>query len=244
MPRAAVVERRGAVATITLNRADQRNRMDDELVSALADACAQVSSDDSRVVLLAGSGPAFATGMAPPPALEAPAGPAPAETVAMLRKPTVAWIAGDCFDQGLELALACDIRLADPGATFAIRHVRGGALPWDGGTQRLVRAVGRAQALSMLLTGDMLSAQQAEAAGLVQRVCSRDEAEKLADRIAEAGPIAAAYAKEATSAARDLALEQGLRLEADLSILLHPTHDRAEGLRSFTEKRAPRFEGE
>jgi enoyl-CoA hydratase/carnithine racemase len=243
MPGAAVVERRGAVATITLNRPDRRNRLDDELVRALADACAQVASDDCRVVLLAGSGPAFAIGMVPPPAPGALAGISPAEAVAALRKPVVAWIAGDCFDQGLELALGCDVRLADPGAAFAIRHVRDGALPWDGGTQRLVRAVGRAQALSMLLTGDVLSAQEAAAAGLVQRVCSRDEAEQLAGRMAEAGPIAAAYAKEATGASRDLTLEQGLRLEADLSILLHPTHDRAEGLRRFTEKRPPRFEG-
>ena len=83
MPKAAVVERRGAVATITLNRPDQRNRLDDELVSALADACAQVSSDDSRVVLFVGSGPAFATGMAPPPAAEAPTRLSPAEAVAM-----------------------------------------------------------------------------------------------------------------------------------------------------------------
>ena len=115
MPIAAVVERRGAVATITLNRPDQRNRLDDELVSALADACAQVSSDDSRVVLVVGSGPAFATGMAPPPAPEAPTRLSPAEAVAMLRKPTVAWIAGVAADLPAGVA-AAQTALAEGGA--------------------------------------------------------------------------------------------------------------------------------
>ena len=119
-------------------------------------------------------------------------------------------------------------------------HVRDGQLPSHGGTQRLARAVGRGQALRLLLTGETLDVDEALRVGLVHDVADLEDAEALAADIADAGPVAARYVKEAIAASADLPLREGMRLEADLSILLHSTEDRAEGLRAFAEKRKPR----
>lgn len=167
----------------------------------------------------------------------------PVAALAALRIPIVAWVDGDCHDEALELALAADIRLAGESAAFRMGHVREGGIPSHGGTQRLTRAVGRGQALRLLLTGETLDADEALRIGLVHDVADLEDAEELAASIADAGPIAAQYVKEAVAASADLSLRDGMRLEADLSILLHSTADRAEGLRAFAEKRKPRFEG-
>ena len=142
------------------------------------------------------------------------------------------------------MRLAADIRIAGESASFRMGHVREGRIPSHGGTQRLTRAVGRGQALRLLLTGrDAGRRRRASAPGLVHDILDMDEAKALAAGIAQAGPIAAQYVKEAIAASADLPLREGMRLEADLSILLHSTADRAEGLRAFTEKREPGFEG-
>lgn len=169
----------------------------------------------------------------------------PIAALAALRLPTVAWIDGACHEEGLELALAADIRIASPEASFRMAHAAQGRMPSHGGTQRLARLAGRGRALQMLLTGEPLSADEASRAGLAQTVGGVDEAFAIAAAIAKAAPIAAQYVKEAVRASADLALRDGLRLEADLSFLLHSTADRTEGLRSFIEKRPfpPRFEG-
>ena len=167
----------------------------------------------------------------------------PVAALAALRIPVVAWVDGDCHDEALELALAADIRLAGESATFRMGHVREGGIPSHGGTQRLTRAVGRGQALRLLLTGETLDADEALRTGLVHDVGVVEDAEELAAAVADAGPVAAQYVKEAIAASADLPLRDGMRLEADLSILLHSTADRAEGLRAFAEKRKPRFEG-
>ena len=169
----------------------------------------------------------------------------PVASLAALRLPTVAWTDGACSEEGLELALAADIRVASPEASFRMAHAAQGRMPSHGGTQRLARLAGRGRALHMLLTGEPLSADEALRAGLAQTVGGVDEALAIAAAIAKAGPIAARYVKEAVRASADLALGDGLRLEADLSFLLHSTEDRAEGLRSFIEKRPspPKFEG-
>ena len=151
---------------------------------------------------------------------------------------------GDCHDEALELALAADIRLAGESAAFRMGHAREGRIPSHGGTQRLTRAVGRGQALRLLFTGETLDADEAFRTGLVHDVGVVEDAEELAAAIADAGPIAVQYVKEAIAASADLPLRDGMRLEADLSILLHSTADRAEGLRAFAEKRKPRFEGQ
>lgn len=167
----------------------------------------------------------------------------PVAALAALRIPVVAWVDRDCHDEALELALAADIRLAGESAAFRMGHVREGRIPSHGGTQRLTRAVGRGQALRLLLTGETLDADEALRTGLVHDVGVVEDAEELAAAIAGAGPIAAQYVKEAIAVSADLPLRDGMRLEADLSILLHSTADRAEGLRAFAEKRKPRFEG-
>ena len=167
----------------------------------------------------------------------------PVAALAALRIPVIAWVDGDCHDEALELALAADIRLAGEPAAFRMGHAREGRIPSHGGTQRLTRAVGRGQALRLLLTGETLDADEAFRTGLVHDVGVVEDAEELAAAIADAGPVAAQYVKEAIAASADLPLRDGMRLEADLSILLHSTADRAEGLRAFAEKRKPRFEG-
>lgn len=171
----------------------------------------------------------------------------PAAAIAAVRTPTIAAVSGDCFDQRLEAALACDVRVADATARFALRCVQHGLLPTDGGAQRLTRIAGRGAALLMLLTGRVVSASGALRAGLVDEVVEQGgldgTVEGVAVAVAKAAPIAAAYAKEAVHAGADLALAQGLLLEHDLSALLHSTSDRAEGLRAFAEGRAPEFQG-
>ena len=233
---AVVVHRRGPVAVVTLNQPGRPSGSDAhaaELARALANACERLADQDARAVVLTGTGERFATG--------AVGGAAAA--VASLRMPTIAWINGDCLDGGLELALACDIRVAAPGARFGLRSVPEGRLPADGGTQRLLRLVGRGDALRLLLTGDVIDAAEALRIGLVQSVGGPEAADEFADRVAAAAPIAAAYVKEAVLRGADLALEQGLRLEADLSILLHSTADRARGLASFADGKRAEYEG-
>ena len=169
------------------------------------------------------------------------------QAAAGITKPIIAWVNGVCFDQGLELALACDIRVAAPDARFAMRQVRSGRLPDAGGTQRLPRAVGRANALRLLLTGEEIGAEEALRIGLVQQIAEVDALEQLVASIEKGAPIAAAYTKEAVVSGADLSLEQGARLEADLSVLLQSTEDREQGLRAFSagrkDPKGPRFEG-
>jgi enoyl-CoA hydratase len=167
--------------------------------------------------------------------------------VAGLAPPVIAAIQGDATGQGLELALACDMRLAAETSRFALTHVSKGVIPWDGGTQRLSRLVGRSRAMEMMLTGKVIEAQEALRIGLVNIIVPREEvmtkALETASEIARKGPIALQYAKEAVLAGMDMTIEQGLRLEADLYLLLHTTKDRTEGIQSFQNKRSPRFEG-
>ena len=206
--------------------------------AALTGALIELDADaGARVLLLSGDWSAARA------CIRGGADDDPVAALAGLRIPVVAWVDGACYDEALELALAADVRIAAPTATFRIGLVREGRLPWHGGTQRLTRAVGRGQALRLLLTGETLDADDALRIGLVHACGSADDAEAVAASIADAGPIAAQYVKEAVAASADLPLRDGLRLEADLSILLHSTADRAEGLRGFAEKRKPRFQG-
>jgi len=170
-----------------------------------------------------------------------------AEPLGKLDLPIIAAIHGDAIGQGLELVLACDIRIASETSHFGFTHIRRGHIPWDGGTQRLSRLVGKSNALAMILTGEIIDAQEAYRIGLINRVVSQHEllalAQDMAQKIASRGPIALKYAKEAIYKGMDLTLEQGLRLEADLYLLLHTTRDRAEGIQAFRKNRVPEFEG-
>ncbi len=170
-----------------------------------------------------------------------------AEPIAELDKPVIAAIDGDATGLGLELSLPCDIRFASEKSRFGFPHIKEGHIPWDGGTQRLSRLIGRGKALEMILTGDMIDAQEAFRIGLVNRVVSEEDlielAMDMAREMALKSPIAMRYAKESIDKGAELTLEQGLRLEADLYFMLHTTRDRTEGIRAFREKRSPHFKG-
>lgn len=180
------------------------------------------------------------TPFAPPPG-------AGCEALAALPQPTVAAVEGRAHSAGLELALACDIRVCGDGASFAMPETGLGLVPMGGGTQRLPRAVGRAHGLRLLLTGEQVDAAEALRIGLVSRVVSAGEAASAAAAIAEAiaakGPIATRYAKEAVARGMDATLQQGLRAELDMTVILQSTADRAEGVQAFVERREPHFEG-
>ncbi|MDP3064320.1 MAG: enoyl-CoA hydratase-related protein [Chloroflexota bacterium] len=240
--------RDGRVATITLNRPRLSNRVDAAMAWELQAACQRAREEDAWVVVLTGRGAAFACGGERTPGLEEMERHQAARAVAALDRPVVAAINGDALDQGLELALACDIRIAAKGARLGLTQLVNGALPWDGGTQRLARLLGHARALELLLLSRVVDADEACEMGLVHQVVPQEElnatVEELAQRLASVGPIAARYVKEAVNQGLDAPLAHGLRLEADLTFLLQSSADRSEGIRSFKEKRKPVFAGQ
>lgn len=202
-----------------------------------------------RALVLAAEGQAFClgdTGEAADVAGRSPGGLAAAALAACVI-PTIAVLDGPAFEAGLELALACDLRVASHQARLRAAHLQQGGFPQAGGTQRLPRLAGRARALQLLLLGEELSAREAVDAGLVQRLTAPGEAlrqaEAWARQLAAGAPIAAQYLKEAVLRGMEQPLAEGLQQEADLYALLQTTHDRDEGLRAFREKRRPRFEG-
>jgi methylglutaconyl-CoA hydratase len=236
--------KKGHVARITLNRPDAGNKLDAEMAAGLAEAGENIAQDDDvYVVVLTGAGNHFCTGG------PLPAGSRhPAEAIAAIDRPVIAAINGDAIGEGLELALAADIRIAAANAMFSLPQISEGHLPAGGGTQRLPRIVGRGKALELVLTGEAITAAAALEIGLVSRVVALEalagKVDKLAGEIAAKGPVALRYLKEAVNKGMDMTLEQGLRLEADLYFLLHTTADRTEGIKAFREKKKPDFKGE
>ena len=234
------------IAVIKLNRPEAKNLINLQLAQELEETCARINqADDIYVAIVTGAGDAFCIGGE----LElAEHQLHPAAAIAGINCPVIAAINGDALDQGLELALSCDIRIAADKAHFGLSQVAQGLIPMDGGTQRLPCIVGRGKATELLLTAEKIDTQEALAMGLVSRAVSREklmaEAEALAESIASKGPIAVRYAKEAVNKGLDLTLEQGLCLETDLYLLLHTTVDRTEGIRAFLEKRPPQFKGQ
>jgi enoyl-CoA hydratase len=162
-------------------------------------------------------------------------------------QPIIAAIRGYAFGGGLELALACDIRIAGDDARLGLTEVDLAIIPGGGGTQRLPRLVGRGKALEMILTGARIDAREALRIGLVERVVPAAEVKtaglELARTLAAKAPVALRYAKEAVVKGLELPLADGLRLENDLATLLRTTEDRIEGAKAFLEKRKPRFTG-
>ena len=246
------VEVADGIATVYLDRPDAGNRLSERMAAGIRDVFDSLERDDRvRVVVIAGRGEVFCVGSDPP--VNEPDFPQTADRlrissrIAACAKPVIAALNGDAVDRGLEMALACDFRLASEDARLGLTQVGAGMLPWDGGTQRLPRLIGQGRAMEMVLTSRVVGAREAMAMGLVDMVTGRDEvlpeAWRLAETIATHGPIAARYAKEAVRTGFDLPLDQGLRLEADLNILLQSTDDRAEGIRSFLEKRPPTYRG-
>jgi enoyl-CoA hydratase/carnithine racemase len=199
-----------------------------------------------RAVIIKGQGANFSVGWEIPKQ-DQPLTTA-AQAIADLRKPVIAAINGDCVGHGLELALACDFRISVPEARLGLPQIKHGLLPWDGGTQRLPRIIGRPNAFRLLLTGQLITAKEALHMGLVNLVTDHNgldhSVNELVRSLVSGGPVAIAYAKEAVISGLDLTLDQGLRLEADLNILLHKTTDRTIGLESFHLRRIPQFEGQ
>ena len=241
MPEKSVIlTKKAHIATIKLNRA----KVNQELAQELAEAREKISDDeDIYVVVITGSGKIFCSGGEG----DITSACRPAQAIAATEKPVIAAINGDALGVGLEIALACDIRIASDKARFALPQIAQGQVPNDGATQRLPRIIGRGRALEMLMTADKISATEALEIGLVSNVVPagalKAETQKLAETIAAKGPLALRYLKEAVIKGMDMTLEQGLRLEADLYFLLHTTSDRNEGIKSYLEKRTPKYKG-
>ena len=242
------------VGYITLNALETGNRLDLPLTLELEEVCSRINGDeDIYLAVLTGAGDCFCLGgdaqemVSTGNCEELPIRHSPVEAMASIDRPIIAAINGDAIGQGLELALACDLRLAADSARFGLPQITAGTIPLDGGTQRLSRIIGKGKALEMVLTGELIGSQEALEIGLVNRVVSRDrltsEVEILAGSLAAKAPLAMRYVKEAVNQGLDMTLEQGLRLEADLYFLLHTTADRTEGIRSFLEKRKPEYKG-
>ncbi|MCY4577733.1 MAG: enoyl-CoA hydratase/isomerase family protein [Chloroflexi bacterium] len=244
------------IATITLSRPNAGNAIDEQTAQQLRDLCEVVRQDDDvRVCVITGDGSAeggvFCTGTehsGGEPSAEEFARLRVSEAIAAIEKPTIALINGDAIDQGLELALACDLRVVSETARLGLTHLASGIIPWDGGTQRLPRIVGQSQATDMILRSRLLDAQEALEIGLVNHVGEHEEAagyaHSLATTITSHAPIGARYLKETLMKGADMTLEQGLGLEADLTVILQSTADRAEGIASFLERRQPEYRGE
>jgi enoyl-CoA hydratase/carnithine racemase len=167
--------------------------------------------------------------------------------LAELRKPVIAVASGETSGPKLPLALAADIRVASDDSTFAVTELSQGGLPVAGTIARLVRLVGRGKAIEMVLTGEAIPAGDARRIGLVGEVIPAKElearAQAIAEKLAERAPLALHYAKEAVQRGLEMPLEQALRFETDLTVILQTTEDRAEGVRAFLEKRKPDFKG-
>lgn len=162
-----------------------------------------------------------------------------------ISKPVIAAVNGFCLGGGCELAMMCDFIVAGDKARFGQPEINLGVIPGAGGTQRLTRAIGKSKAMYLCLTGDMLSADDAERAGLVAKVVPADdllaEALQMADKIAGNGRMSVLMAKEAVNASQELSLQEGLRLERRLFHSLFATADQKEGMSAFLEKRNPNF---
>jgi enoyl-CoA hydratase len=250
-----IYEKTGSIGMITINRPTVNNAINARLVDELTDVCDNINHDDeARAVILTGTGDkAFCVGI-DMSEFSSLAGIdqrakilSVAVPVANLTSPVIAAINGDALGQGLELALACDLRVAVETAHFALSHIASGLIPWDGATQRLPRIVGKAKAMEMILTGESIDAVDAYKIGLVNKVVPPEElipaVKNMGQEIASKASLPLKYAKEAIYKGLDLTLEQGLRLEADLYFLLQTTEDRTEGVRAFREKKHPQFKG-
>lgn len=219
-----------------------------EVASEVEALCAEIDGDEEiRVVVLVFQGASRQASEARDGARGEAAAASVVDLVAQLAQPVIAAIEGDAIGLALELALACDIRIGVEGGRFGLSQIREDALPFAGGTQRLPRLVGTGKALEMVLTGESIDAGEAHRIGLVQSVVPAgelmDRASALATDMASASPLSMRYVKEALYSGQDLTLDQGMRMELDLYLLLFSTSDRVEGIGAFKEKRKPEFRG-
>jgi len=248
-----IVEMRGAVALVTLNRPQALNALNSVVMRELSEAFTTFDTDPAvRAVVLTGSEKAFAAGadikeMQHVEFAEAYSSDFLAGWAALpnFRKPLIAAVSGFALGGGCELAMMCDFIIASTTARFGQPEITLGIIPGMGGTQRLVRAIGKAKAMDLCLTGRMMDAEEAERSGLVARVVEPgkliDEALAAAERIAGLSGPSVLMAKEAVNRAFELTLAEGLRFERRLFQALFATEDQKEGMAAFVEKRPPAF---
>ncbi|MDN3653803.1 enoyl-CoA hydratase [Thalassotalea ponticola] len=244
------------VARLTLNRPQATNALSLELQQALSQQFTQLSArDDVRCIVLTGGDKVFAAGGDIHSMVDAD----PIEIykrhterlwapIEKCPKPVIAAINGYAFGGGCELAMLADIIIAGESASFCQPEIRIGIMPGIGGTQRLVRAIGKAKAMYMALTGKPISAHEAWSAGLVSEVCADQETQQKALRIAKGiahmPPLAAEQIKEVILHGMDASLESAMALERRANALLFATRDKKEGMQAFIDKRQPKFTGE
>jgi len=252
----APVEGHPGVALVMLDRPAALNALNFALLAELADTLERLDGDGrTRVVVLTGAGDrAFAAGAditelaeQTPERLRAEGGFDAWDRIAAVGVPIIAAVRGFALGGGCELAMACDLIIAADDARFGQPEIKIGVMPGAGGTQRLTRAIGAARAMELVLTGRMIEAAEAQAAGLVTRVVPAAEtvpaALELADAIATMPPLAVRAAKRAVRAAAEMPLSAGLRAERDAFFDLFATEDQREGMRAFMEKRPATWTG-
>lgn len=248
------VKTRGRVGVLTLNRPQALNALSNDLIAELAQAAAQFDADPNiSVMIITGNEKAFAAG--------ADIGKMAQwnfsdvynddylggawQALRRLRKPVIAAVAGYALGGGCELAMQCDMIVAAENARFGQPEIKLGVIPGYGGTQRLTRALGKAKAMDLILTGRMINAEEADALGLVSRVVATetlmDEAMQLAETIAGMSLPSVMMAKECVNRAFESSLEEGLHFERRNFHALFGTEDQKEGMAAFVEKRQPQF---
>jgi enoyl-CoA hydratase len=249
--------REGRVAILTVNRPDKLNALNDQVRDDLLAALATLEKDSEvGVVVITGAGEKsfiagadigeFA-GRSPFDQRHAMRSPRIFDAMAAFPKPVIAMINGFCLGGGCELAMSCDIRVASDKARFGQPEIKLGLIPGGGGTQRLPRLVGAGHAMRLVLSGDMIAADEAARIGLVEVVVPHDELRaktmELAQKIAAFSPLTVKIAKEAVRASERLPIEDGIVYERDLFCLCFSTEDKEEGVAAFLEKRPANWRG-
>ena len=250
-----LVSREEQYAVVLLNRPRQLNALSDSLMGELVDALTELDRDsDVRAIVIGGSERAFAAGadiaelaQATPIEMYDARRVDRWDQIRGIRTPLIAAVSGYCLGGGCELALSCDVIVASETARFGQPETGVGLVPGAGGTQRWTRSVGKAISMDVILTGRMLTAREALAAGLVSRVVPKeawlDEAGRVAREIAAKSPVATRLAKEAVDAAFDTTLTHGLEYERRALYLALASEDANEGLTAFLAKRKPAWKG-
>lgn len=252
-----IAEARGAVGWIQLNRPEALNALSNALVSEVGQAIEQFQADDSiGAMVITGNAKAFAAGadikdMEGQEFIDLFLSDFPYnrrdgwDSLNTARKPIIAAVAGFALGGGCEMAMACDFILAADTAKFGQPEINIGTMPGAGGTQRLTKAIGKAKAMEMCLTGRMMDAEEAERAGLVSRIIPADQLEeealKVAGKIAKLSRPTVYMIKEAVNVAFETSLQEGLRFERRAFASTFATADQKEGMKAFVEKRKPEF---
>ena len=250
-------ENEGRTAVLTINRPDKLNALNQGVRDRVMALLQEIEADDSiGCVVITGAGEkAFIAGAdigefdgrSPMDQRHAMRSPRIFDVMADFSKPVIAMINGFCLGGGCELASSCDIRVASQNARFGQPEINLGLIPGGGGTQRLPRLIGMGQAMRLILSGDMISAEEAQRIGLIDIVAPPEELRavtlELADKIASRSPLTLKIAKQALRASDQLPIEDGLHYERDLFCLCFSTDDMKEGVKAFLEKRQAQWRG-